>query len=106
LETELPVILVKPLARLSLYKTHTVQSKPKSVLFLSKGRTNLTLGMNQDGFSQPEQEIHFTCTVDNKMSETDVKRVKLQIVQNFEVSNKPLSRQAATTVKDDGNVYR
>jgi glutamate dehydrogenase/leucine dehydrogenase len=106
LETELPVILVKPLARLSLYKTHTVQSKPKSVLFLSKGRTNLTLAMNQDGFSQPEQEMHFTCTVDNKMSETDVKRVKLQIVQNFEVSNKPLSRQAATTVKDDGNVYR
>jgi hypothetical protein len=36
--------------------------------------------MNQDGFNQPEQEMHFRCTVDNKMSETDVKRVKLQVV--------------------------
>lgn len=48
--------------------------------------------------------MHFRCTVDNKMSETDVKRVKLQVVQNFEVSSKPLNRQAMA--QEDGSVYR
>jgi hypothetical protein len=60
--------------------------------------------MNQDGFNQPEQEMYFRCTVDNKMSETDVKRVKLQVVQNSEVSSKPLNRQAM--VQEDGSVFR
>lgn len=73
---------------------------------MSKGRTNLTLTMNQDGFNQPEQEMRFKCTIDNKMSETDVKRVKLQVLKNFEVSSKPLSRQAMTHEDGSSTIYR
>jgi hypothetical protein len=51
MESEKTLIIVKPLKKVQVNQTFNLQSKPKSVLLMSKGRTNLRLNLNQDGFN-------------------------------------------------------
>jgi hypothetical protein len=53
LETDIPLIIVKPMVNLNMNKVHNIQQKAKSIILTTKGRTNIKLTLERDGFNHP-----------------------------------------------------
>lgn len=53
LETDIPLIIVKPMLNLNMNKVHNIQQKAKSIILTTKGRTNIKLTLERDGFNHP-----------------------------------------------------
>ena len=53
LETDIPLIIVKPMLNLNMNKVHNIQQKAKSIIMTTKGRTNIKLTLERDGFNHP-----------------------------------------------------
>ena len=49
---------------------------------MSKGHTNLKLTLNRNAFNSNIQQLELECHIDNKMSEIDVKNMKVKMVRS------------------------
>jgi hypothetical protein len=86
----MPLIIVKPLQRLNLNKVYNITEKAKSIILTTKGRTNLKLTLERDGFNHPETALAMRCEIDNRMNESDVKDVKIRLVKNLKLRERPV----------------
>ncbi len=84
------MIIVKPLQNMNMNKVYQIQEKARSIILTTKGRTNVKLALERDGYNHPETAMSIRCEIDNKMNESDVKDVKIKLVKMLELRDRPV----------------